>query len=68
MNTLVHILLLKCKGPQIVFNIEKLLKTICKFITIINLFKYTHTYLNKMYTKELTYLLTPDIGSVYTPL
>jgi hypothetical protein len=41
---------------QIVFEIEKLISTICEHITIAHISKYTNTCPNKMYTEEFTFV------------
>jgi hypothetical protein len=43
-------------GPQIVFDIKKLINIIFKSIKIINFKKYTGTYLHNMCIKEFTIL------------
>jgi hypothetical protein len=45
-------------GPQIAFNIEKLINTICKSIGNIYLNKYTDTYPHNMCTKEFIIIHT----------
>jgi hypothetical protein len=47
-------------GPQIVFNIEKLINIICESIIIVHLYRYTGTYLNKMNTEEFTIKQIPN--------